>query len=320
MALHGSQHLRALYTVFIRPALHAHLELVARRPPTPLRLFSTTSHRPFSTTHSRLLTHRKSSNTARPAKATKTQSFRDNDILARRLRIVDEQGQLGEVQTKFSAMRDIDTATHRLVCVSKPPRHLSPSDPQYEEIAANYDYVVEQYLKQRQRFGKSEEPPEEEQDESSELELGSVHRAPAILVMPARYIRLPTGEEWVPVCKIENKAEATMRARELAAAQKEQKKIAPAGVKVIELNWAIDGNDLGHRLKKLEEFLQGRRRVEIIIAPKKRGRKATKEECDALLKKVKDAVEKIQGAKELRPMEGKLGEVASLMLEGNREK
>ncbi|GAM91624.1 hypothetical protein ANO11243_096760 [Dothideomycetidae sp. 11243] len=317
MALHGSQHMRALYAVFIRPALGSQAPLLSLRAPAVQPL---PPHHLITTSAPRLSIPRRSPKSA--PRTAEIQQLRDNDIPARRVQVVDEQGQLREPQTKFSVMRSFDTSTHRLVCVMKPPRYLSPSDPTYEEVAANYDYIVEQYKKQQQKFGKNEPRPveEEEQDSDIGIEIGAVHRAPAILVVPGKYIRLPSGEEWVPICKIENKAEAAARVRELAATRKEQKKLAPEGVKIIELNWAIDGNDLGHRLKKVEEFLRARRKVEVIIAPKRRGRKATREECDSLVKKIKDALGNVDGAKESRPMQGKVGEVASIMLEGNRDK
>ncbi|KAF2148469.1 hypothetical protein K461DRAFT_297883 [Myriangium duriaei CBS 260.36] len=321
MASHGSPHLRALYTVFVRPALRLQSPLASHHAP---HLSRNTPHRPFSTTVPRLAIRSKS----RPPsqKATRVQQpLRDADIPARRMQVVDPAAnRLSDPQTKFSVMRSFDHATHRLVCVSKPPRYLTPEDPGYDEIAANYEFIVEQYNKQRARFGDAQKVAQEdeadgERDDSG-LEIGAVHRAPAILVMPMRYIRLPTGEEWVPICRIENKAEASARAREAAQQKKEMRKIAPEGTKVVELNWAIDGNDLGHRLKKVEEFLRARRKVEVVIAPKRRGRKASGEECEVLLKRVRAALGNVEGAKEVRPMQGNVGELVSLMLEGHRGK
>ena len=43
--------------------------------------------------------------------------------------------------------------------------------------------------------------------------------------------------------------------------------------KTIELNWAIDGNDLGHRLQRIKDFLGKGNRVEVMMAPKRKGRK-----------------------------------------------
>ena len=309
MAVHGTQHLRALYTVFVRPALISRSS-VLRSERTPPRCFPVLRHQPLSTSRPRLAIGRRGSKST--PQATQTLQLRDNDIPARRVRVVSEENQLSEPQTKFMVMRNIAPATHRLVCVTKPPRYLTPSHPDYDELAADYDSFVEQYAKQQARFGGEAAEGEDAEVESKHL--------PAILVLPSRYIRLPSGDEWIPVCKIENKAEVAARQRELAAAKKEQRKIAPEGVKAIELNWAIDANDLGHRLKKVEEFLRARRKVEILVAPKRRGRTATPEECDALLRRIAETVKNVEGAKESRPMQGKPGQVASLMLEGKREK
>lgn len=327
MAFHGSPHLRALYAVFVRPALRS--ASLPSRTAASLLHPSTPRHQPLSTSQPRLALRKGPKippQKARPSQ--QNQQLRDNDIPARRVQVVDEHGQLGEPQTKFSAMRSFDPATHRLVCVSKPPRYLSPGTDDYELLAINYDVVVEQWQRWHERFGPNGSLVQHDGGTDDPLkvpgpgglEIDAVHRAPAILVMPGRYIRLPSGGEWVPVCKVEDKAEAAARAREAEAARKEQRKLAPAGIKVIELNWAIDPNDLGHRLSKLAEFLNARRRVEVVVAPKRRGRKASPEECAALIKRIKETVHKVDGAKELRPMQGKVGNVVSFMLEGNREK
>lgn len=115
-----------------------------------------------------------------------------------------------------------------------------------------------------------------------------------------------------PVCKIMNKL--AMREAEKARLKSEKKK-GGITVKNMELNWAIDGNDLGHRLNKMKEFLLKGQRVEVMLAGKKKGRKATDEECHAVVKKIKDAMEDA-GAKEMKPMEGKMGATVTIFLEG----
>jgi translation initiation factor IF-3 len=86
--------------------------------------------------------------------------------------------------------------------------------------------------------------------------------------------------------------------------------------KTIELNWAIDGNDLGHRLNRFREFLTKGFRIEVLLAGKKKGRKATEEEAKALIDKLKGVVAEVEGAKESRPMEGKLLTQAKFFAEG----
>ncbi|SMR46019.1 unnamed protein product [Zymoseptoria tritici ST99CH_1A5] len=124
----------------------------------------------------------------------------------------------------------------------------------------------------------------------------------------------------IPVCKIISKRQEYEKAKQRKAASKEQRKqnfkSSEQGMKTLELNWAIDQNDLGHRLEKLKQFLEEGRRVEVVLAGKKKGRKATREECEALLARIGTAVGEVQGAKEKGDMEGKIGGVAKLVYLG----
>ena len=120
----------------------------------------------------------------------------------------------------------------------------------------------------------------------------------------------------VPVCKIIDKAEAR-------AAQKQRRKAKlkspEQAKKYLELNWAIDQNDLQHRLSKLRQFLMEGRRVEVFLAKKKRRmRDATPAEGRETLKKIEECVKGVDGAKELRAMEGRFLERAALFYEGKR--
>ncbi|KAH0377629.1 hypothetical protein KCU92_g9150, partial [Aureobasidium melanogenum] len=121
-------------------------------------------------------------------------------------------------------------------------------------------------------------------------------------------------EEWIPVCKLEDKKAAY-------EAEKEKKKLKQAktaaeGTKTLELNWAIDQNDLGHRMKRMQEFLGQGKKVEIVLARKKGGRRATAEECEELLQKIDLAAEAVKGTKEVKKFEGKLAGMGNLMYEG----
>jgi translation initiation factor IF-3 len=75
--------------------------------------------------------------------------------------------------------------------------------------------------------------------------------------------------------------------------------------KQMEVNWAISENDLGLKLKQMEQFLEKGKKVEIMLAAKKRQRKATPEEGEAVLKKLREKIDEI-GAKEVSKMQGKL--------------
>lgn len=108
-------------------------------------------------------------------------------------------------------------------------------------------------------------------------------------------------EHGIPVCKLVAKKALWLERQAKAKPKKDVKDMA----KQIELNWAIDPNDLKHRLDKMAEFLREGRRVEILLAPKKRGRKASEDEQDDVLRKIKDNAETVEGAEEWKAMEGK---------------
>ena len=120
------------------------------------------------------------------------------------------------------------------------------------------------------------------------------------------------------MCKVVSKKEEYAAEKRRKEQQKEIKQAAAKerSVKTLELNWAIDGNDLAHRLEKVKTFLEEGRRVEVVLAAKKRGRKASKEECADVLAKIKTVAEGVKGAKEAKPMEGPVGGFATLVWQG----
>jgi translation initiation factor IF-3 len=121
------------------------------------------------------------------------------------------------------------------------------------------------------------------------------------------------GEPGVPpICKIMNK----QAMREAEKAKTKANRNPAATVKTIELNWAIDGNDLGHRLGKMREFLGKGFKVEVLLAGKKKGRKATEEEARNLLERLREVVTEVDGARESKPMEGKILAQAKFYAEG----
>ena len=93
------------------------------------------------------------------------------------------------------------------------------------------------------------------------------------------------------------------------------KEVRPKGKKELQLSWAIAPNDLGHRLKKMAEFLKKGNKVTLMIAGKKGMAKVPLEQMEELIKSVRNAVEET-GAKEYKPMEGKVGAQVLLHLQG----
>ena len=131
----------------------------------------------------------------------------------------------------------------------------------------------------------------------------------------------PHNPDFIPVCKIVSKKsiyEADKKRREARkVGAGNSAKSVEAGSKTLELNWAIDqGNDLTHRLERVEAFLREGRRVEVVLAAKKRGRKASLGECEGVLRRIREAVGRVEGAGEVRGLEGKVGGVASLVVQG----
>ena len=118
-----------------------------------------------------------------------------------------------------------------------------------------------------------------------------------------------------PICKIMNKE--AMRAAEKLKAKGARSSVVE---KTIELNWAIGGNDLGHRLVKLKGFLEKGCRVDVVLGTKRKGRKASEEEAEELIEKVRKAVGEVEGTRESKPMDGQILGMLTLQFEGKRKK
>jgi translation initiation factor IF-3 len=124
----------------------------------------------------------------------------------------------------------------------------------------------------------------------------------------------------LPTCKIISKMDLRAQHQKKLDLERRQSKglgTGPAG-KNLELNWAIEGGDLKHRLEKMKEFLKEGRKVEILFGAKRRGRVATKEECEELLNKVKAAVEECKGAGQIKEPDGVMGGVMTMFFQGKK--
>lgn len=124
--------------------------------------------------------------------------------------------------------------------------------------------------------------------------------------------------EHLPVCRVVSKTDLrAQHEKKVDAARKQVMGVTGPPQKNLELNWAIGGGDLKHRINKLREFLMEGRRVEVLLGPKNKGRKATPEEADALHEAVMSAVDECKGAKEVK-REGKVGGVMTIIFEGQK--
>jgi translation initiation factor IF-3 len=87
------------------------------------------------------------------------------------------------------------------------------------------------------------------------------------------------------------------------ALRKQQKSLKDKTPKQMELSWAIGPHDLDVKLGQLETFLEKGKTVEIILAAKRKQRKAGPEEGQAVLKKIRETLAKVD-AREMKPMDG----------------
>lgn len=125
----------------------------------------------------------------------------------------------------------------------------------------------------------------------------------------------------VPTCRVVSKIDLRAQHSKKMDLLRRQAKGQGAGPpqKNLELNWAIAGGDLKHRLGRLKEFLSEGRKVEVLLGPKKKGRKATEQEANDTMQAVRDAVTECKGAGELRS-EGDVGGVLTIVFQGKKPK
>jgi translation initiation factor IF-3 len=122
-----------------------------------------------------------------------------------------------------------------------------------------------------------------------------------------------------PVCRVISKMNLRAQHQHKLEVLRRQAKGQSTGpsMKNLELNWAIAGGDLKHRLEKLKSFLVEGRKVEVLLGPKKRGRKATPEEAASVLQAVRDAVDECKGSSEVK-REGDVGGILTIVFEGRK--
>lgn len=126
----------------------------------------------------------------------------------------------------------------------------------------------------------------------------------------------PNDPFFTPFCRVVNIEERQQADRQRQAELKANKKASNIGSKTLELNWAIARNDLNHRLTRLKGFLEEGRKVEVVLASKKGGRRATLDECDEVIKRVRSTVDDVKGTTEPKAMDGRVGAFATLTFQG----
>jgi translation initiation factor IF-3 len=123
----------------------------------------------------------------------------------------------------------------------------------------------------------------------------------------------------LPLVKIINKAETYKREKE---AKKKRKEDSASKVKkTIEINWAIEKGDYGHRMDSLRKFLSKGNKVDIVLAKKKKGKPVTEDAAKDLIKRIQGVIaEEGKGWKEGKPWEGKVLGSLTIFAEGKVDK
>jgi translation initiation factor IF-3 len=126
--------------------------------------------------------------------------------------------------------------------------------------------------------------------------------------------------ENLPTCRVISKIDLrAQHERKLELMRRQEKGRSGTGPtpKSLELNWAIAPGDLKHRLESIKRFLREGRKVEVMLGPKVKGKKATQEEAEAVMKRVREAVGECKGSKEVKS-EGQVGGVITVTFEGKK--
>ncbi|OTB18885.1 hypothetical protein K445DRAFT_314730 [Daldinia sp. EC12] len=118
------------------------------------------------------------------------------------------------------------------------------------------------------------------------------------------------------ICRIIDKAAA--KAAAIEAEQRARRKAIDT--KELEFSWGISPHDLGHKLRRLRQFLDQGLSVEVILAKKRGGKPVPVETAEEVLKAVRASLKDVEGAKESRKMDGKVGGIVRLYFEGPSEK
>lgn len=113
----------------------------------------------------------------------------------------------------------------------------------------------------------------------------------------------PASESRVAVCRILSKQGAFEHEKPNPKEPKTKEK----STKQLEFSWTIDPNDLRHKLNKMKGFLEGGRKVELIIASRKarggaKGREVAKEDRDKLVASIRAFTKNLNGVREWKGM------------------
>lgn len=88
--------------------------------------------------------------------------------------------------------------------------------------------------------------------------------------------------------------------------------------KSLEFTWAISTNDLGHKMKKMKEFLKKGYKVEIVLGARKGMAKLPRAQMEELVGRIREVAR--EHGKESKPPEGGIGVQYTLFFEGEGPK
>lgn len=258
----------------------------------------------------------------------------DDRITAEKVCLLDAEGVTHEPGPIEDIRQSFDSNTHRLVQLNGVVANGVPvckimEDQEFEKV------VAEAKLSRKSRGGRAAIPPEIIFDSRIQAkavawvdEKGKFNPSTPIwnikrqydnqryrLVQVAGQVGGQSGKgESTPVCKLMDAAEFERHIQRIEPKKASSNRtLAP---KELEVNWAIDEHDLSHRLNVMRSFLEQGRRVELKLAPKRRGRRASIEEAENLLKKIRNVVSEVDGATEWQQIIGKPLEVMLMQFQG----
>ncbi|KAL8371810.1 hypothetical protein RB595_001554 [Gaeumannomyces hyphopodioides] len=119
----------------------------------------------------------------------------------------------------------------------------------------------------------------------------------------------------IPICAIMSKE----KYEEHLENERREQRIRDLGTKELEIGWSIDQHDLGHKVRKLREFLGKGYTVRVMfLNNKKKGKKRSANKDDdngaaaEAVRTVEEAVAEVPGAKQCKKPEGSVGRTLTL--------
>ncbi|UNI19487.1 hypothetical protein JDV02_005669 [Purpureocillium takamizusanense] len=203
---------------------------------------------------------------------------------------------------RFTTQKDIDRLGR-----DRLPRDHEITDPYVDVIGASSSYSSSSSP------SGDDAPESTQQRQSTRFVLERLRPGESLRMVQPYLPADPDADRPYPrlaLCRVVDTRNEYARQRQL----KERKKQAAAAAatagragagktKELELTWGIGAHDLGIKMRQMSDFFAKGMRVKLMIARKKRGKEATDEEADDVVRRVREAAA-AQGAREDRPAEG----------------